>query len=397
MLPETNRKSPLVLHVRGVTGYGGGPEKTILNSPRFLRSLGYESVCGYMHPPTDVGVEQLRLRAAETEAEFISIFDRGPLDWRPLKQLIGYCRCNRVAIWHGHDYKSNFLGLIARRFWPMKLITTVHGWVQQTSRTPLYYAIDRRCLRHYDEVICVSDDLHRASLDCGVRPERCHLIQNAIDVDEFCRSRTNDSIQPTINKPLELGAMGRLSAEKGFDLLIQAVSELNAEGVPCRLKIAGEGDQKNELKQSVAQSENQRNVELLGQISDVKTFFERLDVFVLSSLREGLPNVLLEAMALGVPVVSTRVAGIPRLIETGENGILVGPGSVPELKNGIRTLANDTQLRNQLSAAGRLTIEQTFSFRNRMERIAEIYDRLLGRSSEVRPNEVRQLSPVESI
>jgi glycosyltransferase involved in cell wall biosynthesis len=373
------QSNPLVLHVRGVTGNGGGPEKTILNSARFLLPLGYNCICAYMHPPADSGFENLQQRARIAEAKLVSIPDRGAWDWRVLSQLIRYCRQQQVAVWHGHDYKSNALGLIARRFWPMKLVTTVHGWVQHTSRTPLYYAIDRRCLPRYDEVICVSDDLHQSSLDCGVAAAHCHLIQNAIDVDNFRREGQGHVSSQSADRPLILGAMGRLAAEKGFDLLIRAVAELNTEGTPCQLQIAGEGDQLVSLEQLVRELNCQPNVRLLGQVDDIKAFYGGLDLFVLSSLREGLPNVLLEAMAMEVPVVATRIAGIPRLIDSNVNGVLVEPQSISELKRGIRDLAGSRDKRDQLAIAGRRTIEDRFSFQHRMEKVAAVYDNLLRR------------------
>ena len=374
------RRPPLVLHVRGVTGVGGGPEKTILNSPRFLRPLGFNSVCAYMHPPTDEGFDVLRKRADERKAEMLSVADRGPLDLQTLRQLISYCKTNRVSIWHGHDYKSNLFGLIAKRFWPMKLVTTLHGWGVESRRTKLYYAIDRKCLPYYDSVISVSEDLYQATIANGVSPQRAHWIHNAIDLEEFQR-QTPIATTPTSSlRPLRLGAMGRLSREKGFDLLIQAVVDLNRSGVPCALQIAGEGDQRASLEQLISKLNCGSQVTLAGHVSNIKSFFEGLDVFVLSSIREGLPNVLLEAMALRVPVVSTRIAGIPRLIQSGTNGILVNPGSIDELKKGIIAMAEDGSKRDCLALAARETIEQSFSFQARMERIAKIYDRLLERN-----------------
>jgi glycosyltransferase involved in cell wall biosynthesis len=370
-----------VLHVRVMTGFGGGPEKTILNSPAFLRSLGYNSACAYLVPPDDVAGERVREFADELGAEAILIPDRGPWDWRVISQLIQLCRKRNVRVWHGHDYKSNSLGLVVRRFHPMMLVTTVHGWVQHTRRTPLYYAIDRRCLKRYDSVICVSEDLYRAARKCGVRKSRCYLIHNAIDCDKYRRVSLEPSkkgIKKVANrKPLLIGAMGRLSPEKGFDLLIRAVTELNTYGIPCQLQIAGMGDQLPELEQLIDVLGCGEQVQLVGQLSDPRPFLESLDLFLLSSLREGLPNVLLEAMAMEVPIVSTRIAGIPRLIQSGENGILVEPNSVAELKSGILAVAHDADLRDQLAQAGRRTIEQSFSFQHRMEKIAAIYDGLL--------------------
>src|SRR5438128_1223741 len=130
----------VVLEARVVTDCGGGPEKTILKSPAFLRDAGYRTVCAYMHPPGDAGFEQIGRKARLYQAALVSVPDRGPWDWHVALRLLEICRRERVTIWHGHDYKSNAFGLMLRRVWPMRLVTTVHGWVKHTRRTPLYYS-----------------------------------------------------------------------------------------------------------------------------------------------------------------------------------------------------------------------------------------------------------------
>src|SRR5262249_6331002 len=154
------------------------------------------------------------------------------------------CRRERVDVWHGHDYKSNLLGLLLRPFWKMKLLTTVHGWVHHTRRTPFYYWVDRLCLPRYDLVLCVSDDLHARCLQSGVRPERCVVGENGIDTDEFRRTPDPAQAKRALGLPPEVfvvGAVGRLSDEKGFDLLIRAVDSLLAAGRDLALVIVGEG------------------------------------------------------------------------------------------------------------------------------------------------------------
>ena len=133
---ESATAVPVVLDVRVVSGSGGGPDKTILNQPRFLEPAGYRNLCAYMHPPDDPGFEQLRLKARAWGAPLIAVPDRGPWDWRVVRELLRVCRREGVQVWHGHDYKSNALGLLLRRWWPMRLVTTVHGWVKHTRRTP---------------------------------------------------------------------------------------------------------------------------------------------------------------------------------------------------------------------------------------------------------------------
>ena len=120
-------------------------------------------VCAYMRAPHDEGFAALAKRAAERGVNLVAVDDNGPLDWRIIGRFRKLCEQYKPAIWHAHDYKSSFLGLVLRRDFPsMKLITTTHGWVEQTWKTPLYYAIDRHAIRRYDHVVCVSTDLYES-------------------------------------------------------------------------------------------------------------------------------------------------------------------------------------------------------------------------------------------
>lgn len=383
-MPVTNRliSAHVVLETRVVTGAGGGPEKTILNSPRFLHGTGYRTLCAYMRPPEDRRFEELRRRAKQWQAPLFEIEDRGPWDWQVAMRFLQICRRERVSIWHGHDYKSNALGLLLSRFWPMRLVTTLHGWVKHTRRTPVYYYLDRLCLPRYEKVICVSQDLYEAALDQGVAPGRCVLIENAIDTDEFTRQRTVEEAKNSRGIPagrLTLGFVGRLSAEKGLDILVQAVDRLLQRGFDLELFIGGDGEEKQRLTALIARLGRAERIHLLGYLPNVKEFYEGLDIFALASLREGLPNVLLEALALEVPVVATRIAGIPRLITNGITGLLAEPGSVDDLEKQLSRLALDANLRRQLSGQGRDVIARFYGFDARMQKIRGIYDDLLGK------------------
>lgn len=380
MKQSASHRPRTVIEVRVVKGSGGGPDKTILNTPRFLNAYGYPTICAYLHPPNDPGFLQLEAKAKSWDAPLFSIPDRGPLDWRVIPQLLQLCRQHRVALWHGHDYKSNLLGLVLARFWRMRLITTVHGWVHHTTRTPLYYAIDRFCLPRYERVLCVSEDLRERCLECRVPPERCLLLENGIDTEEFCRQR--NALEAKNELGLErtsflLGGVGRLSAEKGFDILLRAVAQLRRQGVHAALLLVGEGEERPRLEALAGELGCREALHFAGFQADVRRYFEAMDVFVLSSLREGLPNVVLEAMALETPVVATRIAGVPRVIEGGVNGLLIEPGAVEPLVEAVTLLKNQEDLRQNLARAGRRTIETRYSFAHRMEKVAAIYDELL--------------------
>jgi glycosyltransferase involved in cell wall biosynthesis len=389
-----------VLEARVVTGAGGGPDKTILNSARFLEPFGYRTICAYLRPPHDAAFEHLRERARHANAELVEIDDRGPCDVRVFTRLLRLCRSERVAIWHGHDYKTNLLGLVLRRFWPMRLVTTVHGWVKHTARTPLYYSLDRWSLKHYDRVVCVSDDLVQECLNSKVPRQRCSLIENAIDLEDYRRTLTVLEAKRRLGfatDRLLVGAVGRLSAEKGFDLLIDAAIRLFAEGCELDLVIAGDGDQRQKLQDKIDAAGAGARIRLLGHCSHLHELYQAMDLFVLSSHREGLPNVVLEAMAMRAPVLATRVGGVPRLIEHGESGWLVEAGDPNALQSAIRSLLDSPALRERFAEQARRTVENRHSFAARMQKFAALFDELLGRDERLAGNPVGALMGAASV
>jgi glycosyltransferase involved in cell wall biosynthesis len=369
-----------VLEVRVVTGTGGGPEKTILSGPRYLDPHGFRTLCAYMHPPEDPGFGVLQRRAESLGATLISIPDRGPFDRSVVRRLQDLCRKEHVAIWHGHDYKSDVLGLWIRRTHPMRLVSTVHGWGVRHWKSPLFDAVDLWSLRRYDRVICVSKDLLESCRRGGVSESRLRLVENGIEVDRFRRRQPKDAARQALGLPVDgllLGAVGRLSEEKGFDLLIEVVRRLQADYPGLRLVVAGDGPCREALQRQIERSGLSMFVRLLGFRDDVVSVLEALDVFVLSSRREGLPNVVLEAMATEVPVVATRVAGVPHVLTDGRDGLLAEPDDVDSLLAAVRRSLDDASLRDRLAPAGRDTVVRTRSFAVRMDRLREIYEELL--------------------
>jgi glycosyltransferase involved in cell wall biosynthesis len=210
------------------------------------------------------------------------------------------------------------------------------------------------------------------------------VIHNAIDTDDYCRRRSRHAAKVELAAPVQgrlLGAVGRLSPEKGFDLLIRAVARLRQAGGDLHLWIAGDGPAAESLQRLIDELGCRDCIRLLGHVADPKLLFEAMDAFVLSSTREGLPNVVLEAMAMETPVIATRTAGVPMLVSDGLTGLLVEPGSVDCLTEGIARLCTDELLANRLAQAARSRIEDQFSFARRMEKIVRIYDEVLQRNA----------------
>jgi len=369
-----------MLHLRVVAGTGGGPEKTILNSPRFIRRHGFEAHVVYLCPPHDSVANSLQERALDADCPLTVLPDRGPFDWRILRSLLKICREKKIQLLQTHDYKSNALGLILRRFHRCSMVSMLHGWTDMSGRMPLYKKVDQWCLPRYQSLICVSADLVEECKRLLIPDSKIHLVHNGIDVDQFQRSLSTEQAKKEIgarDRRFLIGSVGRLSPEKGFVELIRAVHSLQAESIPLDLWIAGDGPQRTELEKLIVDLGLQDSVKLLGQLKDTITFYQAMDLFVLNSIREGLPNVLLEAMALGTPVVATAIAGIPSLVLDGICGRLIAPQNDAELRNAIRDAIHENDKTAQMARAARMRIEEEFSFAVRMEKIARIYENVI--------------------
>lgn len=365
-------------HLRVVAGTGGGPEKTILNSPRFIRHHGYDAQVVYLCAPDPTIQQSLRTRAEKLECPLTLIEDHGMRDVSVIKKLLRFMRQERIELLQTHDYKSNVLGLILRRFHKMHLVSMLHGWTDTTGRMPLYIAIDKKCLPWYEKLICVSEDLVDECKKLRIPDRKIQLVHNAIDLATYTRTTSKELAKREIgvegNDPL-IGMVCRLSPEKGIIEAIAMVSRLNAQGKRVQLWVAGDGPFRPDIEREIASRGLGEQVRLLGQLSDTRLFYQAMDAFLLNSIREGLPNVVLEAMALEVPVVATRVAGVPSLIRPNQTGWLIEPGDEKALDSSVLE-SLDPQRGTEKASSARRLIETDFSFDKRMERVAGIYDSL---------------------
>ena len=375
VLPAPSTEPITVLDAGIVTGAGGGIEKTLVTGAPYHERTRYRSVVALLHPTRDRAFEVLRARALAAGTELYDREESFPFSPATVAWFAGLCRRHSVSIWHGHDYKTNAIGLLLQPLFGYSTVCTLHGWSERSIRTRAYFALDRHVIRHYDEVIAVSNDLYDSAETLGVASERLTLNLNGVDTDHYRRQT-----QLRTAFPLRIGAAGRLVPEKGFDILIYAVQALLDEGHDVELVIAGEGAGRQMLESQVARSRYASRLKLLGHVDDMHTFYEGLDIFCLSSLREGLPNVVLEAMAMSVPLVATAVGGIPHLLDDGRDALICIPSSSDSLRQALRTLIGDSELRTRLANEARKKAEK-HSLAARMTKLFVVYDRLSHRST----------------
>lgn len=180
--------------------------------------------------------------------------------------------------------------------------------------------------------------------------------------------------------PLQIVCTGRLVAAKGHHILLEALLLLQQRGVPFEATLIGAGPERASLEAFVQRTGLHAAVRFTGALSHPETLAQvrRADLFVLASFAEGIPVALMEAMALAVPCVSTSIAGIPELIHTGQEGLLVPPSNVEELAGAIESLILDPVLRRRLGASGRERIVSTYNLPLNHERLASLFAQLAG-------------------
>lgn len=379
MMRASKTRQHCVAQVRVVRGAGGGPDKTIVKSARYIEEAGYTPLAIYMFDPNDQGFDAIRERAAAHDCPLIAIPDRGPLDLKVVKHCLRICREHKVSVWHGHDYKANMLGRILRRSHPLKLVSEVQGWVTKTRRMSLYKWVDHQALKGYDHVLTVSSDLYDECLRRGVSKDKLTLLENAVDTGDFSRNSTPRNAPARKSVPrdrLLIGAAGRLSTEKAFDMLIRTVDDMITAGENLHVWIAGEGPEKESLEALIKSTRHPDRFELRGHVLDMRGFYESLDIFALSSLREGLPNVVLEAMAMELPVAATRCGGLEHYIGSSGAILTCEPNAPVEFQKVLSRLTGSEELRSRLGRTARQYVSE-FDFAARARRITQFYDELV--------------------
>lgn len=219
----------------------------------------------------------------------------------------------------------------------------------------------------------------------GHLPKRLEIAPMGVDENAF--RRTSPYLPYSGEGELVIFSCGRLNKGKGYLHLVQAVAQLKREGFPLRLVIAGEDEQggngyRKELEKQISDENLHDAITLLGAVPEekIREYLETAHLFVLASLDEALGVVLMEAMAMCVPVVATEVGGVHELVWHGEDGVLVPPGDAGAIANAIRVLAGNPELALRLSLASRRKIIESFSHRRSAETIARLLDGMQVRS-----------------
>ena len=288
--------------------------------------------------------------------------------------LVRLFRRERPHVVHTHAWGTLLEGLVAARLARVPLV--VHGEHGTLQLRPYQRWIQRAAWARADRVLSVSSLLAaRMARETGFPADRIRTIRNGVDLSRF-GGRTQAAARRLLGLDpgaLVVGTAGRLVAVKDHRTLLEAVADLRSRNVPATLVVAGDGPLRAELEAAAATLGIAAHVRLIGHHERIEDLLPAMDVFVLSSISEGLSNTILEAMASGLPVVATRVGGAEELVVDGETGVLVPSRSPGALADAVARLLASPQLRQAMGSAARRRTESEFALPSVVQRYERFY------------------------
>src|SRR5579863_3456313 len=324
-----------------------------------------------------------------------TIRERGPLDPEAIRSLRALAARVRPDVIQTHAVKSHFLTRLAGLPRQSPWVAFHHGYTWPSLKARAYNQLDRWSLRSANKVLTVSAPFRDQLAALGVPPDRIAIIHNAIPAGwgaQACRPeqaaafRARTGIAP--DRKIIL-IVGRLSREKDHLTLLEAVNRLRSTVTP-HLVIVGEGPERHRIEERVRHLALGEHVTFTGQQSSAEPWYGIADVAVLSSLSEGSPNALLEAMATRVPVVATAVGGVPEMVAHEESALLIHPGDPVSMSAAMARVLTEPELARRLTARSYELILERHEPEERIRQLVSIYRSLTekpARNSHIAPKE----------
>lgn len=359
-----------------------GPEKTVLNECLALEAAGWRARIVNLWDTEDVPMSH---KARSAGARYEVLRTAGKFDIAAIRALARQLRVEPDVVVHSHGYKADLYTLLAARMAGVPVMTSAHGWTSENAKVRLYERLQAYLWRWFDRVVAVSQSYRALAQAAGVPERKLVVVHNAIrsnyQVPDAGQRRRSRALLGLADGDVAIAVIGRLGIEKGHRLFVEAAGRLAPRHGQAQFLIIGDGAERAALESQIAAAGLGDTVRLLGHRDDLPAIYPGLDLLGITSLREGLPNVLLEAMLHGVPAVAMAVGGVPEVISDGEDGLLVPPGSLDGFSEALSRLLSDASLRQRLGAAAVEKVRSMFLFDARMQKMLALYEAAVAKAT----------------
>ena len=370
-----------ILHIITRLDVGGSTENTMISVTRMPHS---EFSCGLIsgwtaNPPAGLAEVLSQANVPWVQVRHLRRPVNPIADCSALWQLTRAIRRMGVDIVHTHSSKAGFLGRLAARMAGVRhIVHTPHGHVFEEYFSPVatrtFIALERLAARWTDYIVTLSDEEAKEHLRQRIgRPEQFVTIPSGVDLDAVTAA---PPVRLAPEGPL-ITAVARLVPIKGLQYLVEAAPEILQRCPGARFLLVGDGEMRPMLEAQARSLGVSERVHFAGYRKDVASILAGADAVVLPSLNEGMGRVLVMAMALGKPIVATRVGGVPELLGAGEAGLLVPPRDALALAEGITKLLQDPSLTSAVGEAGRRRAPR-YSAESMLEALAKLYRKVMA-------------------
>jgi glycosyltransferase involved in cell wall biosynthesis len=371
-----------ILHIIDSAGIYGA-EVMLLNLMEAQKKMGlHPALLSMGH--VSIGQKSVEIESMKRGLNTKTLRFRNKLNILNALKILQIANSLDVQVVHSHGYKGNILlGLLPRRFRSIPVITTLHGWTatRLLSKISIYEFIDALAIKNLECVVGVSASISskRIIKYFGINP---FIINNGIKQLNFEKGvlkATFPALASNLIDTYSILAIGRLSSEKGFDILIRSISHLVSEKIPVNLVIIGDGENRSRLDRIIEELGLEEIVHLIGYQQEAHRFMADFDAFVLPSLTEGLPITILEAMQAGIPIIATRVGEIPTLLDDGELGELVIPNDVEDLSRALKRVYKNRQQAKEKSKKAKQNILINYGLEKMAKQYNDLYKKITNK------------------
>ncbi|MBI5296220.1 MAG: glycosyltransferase family 4 protein [Chloroflexi bacterium] len=335
----------------------------------------------------------LRGSAISREAQKLGIPQRivgaNKTDPRILRNLVRLIRAEKIQLLDTQNIQSKFWASAAAAFTDVALVSTINSWYasehgRASLKGRLYTALELATNRSLDLYITVSARDRQSLLASGIAADRIELIYNAVDIRAEDIPGGSAWLRHKFSIPagrLVCTAVGRLVPVKGYDVLVEAAGLLAREAPHLHLLLVGDGESRQALADQIGKLALRERVTLAGyqDREQVLSILRSSDMFVMPSRYEGTPIALLEAGALGLPIVASNVGGIPELVRDGQEALLVPAADSQALTCALSQLANDRDLAGQLGHRAAQRVKDEFHLGVQVQKTWDAYRKALSR------------------
>lgn len=303
---------------------------------------------------------------------------KGRFDIRALQQLCRIIRERRIQVIHTHGYKSDILGLLAARREGIACVSTPHGFSGKVGlKLAAFIRIGTHMLRYFDRVVPLSEELMGDMVRFRVPETKLSFIRNGVDLTEIDASLKRFPRDTGAAEVRTIGFIGQMIPRKGIPHLLDVFDALYQEDKTLQLELIGDGRERQSLEHTAGGLASSEAIHFLGFRSDRLERLSRFDLFVMTSSLEGIPRCMMEAMAVGVPVVAYDIPGVDQLIKHRQTGMLAPYGDKAALAKCCREVLENPQLAKELSSSARSMIEERYSAARMAKEYEDLFSELI--------------------